>query len=37
MMEWFPNGFFFGAGMIVGATAMWMAIDWVYRKMGGGV
>lgn len=33
---WFAVGCAFGAGVIVGATGMWMAIDWVYRKLGGG-
>lgn len=32
--QWFAVGFAFGAGVIVGATAMWMAVDWVYRKLG---
>ena len=35
-MTWFVAGSAFGAGVVVGATLMWIAIDWVYRKMGGG-
>jgi len=33
-LVYFIAGIAFGAGVIVGGTLMWLAVDWVYRKFG---
>lgn len=33
-LRYFVVGIAFGAGIIIGGTLMWLAVDWLYRKFG---